>query len=242
MEKLKRIFYRKKSTSNIEIVLSFVIFIGFMFFMFMAFPLKNIEKSSVGLDAAQRGIFNYTETEILYVSAVFNESEIASKNNAGCFYFNPGINFDKIIVKDENNNLINANGKYPKIYIKSAEKFYQIYSSPYLEENSFSDAGCREITGNFELGTPRKYNVLLYDKIEELNSVYSSDYSGLHISFNMPKRDNFGFVLRNVDGHEIISALKSKGDKSNVLSRDVPVQIMYSNGTLDYAILNIRNW
>ena len=80
------------------------------------------------------------------------------------------------------------------------------------------------------------------NKVSALNLSYSSGYLELHSQFNMPKREDFGFILRETTGKEIFNAVRGNGNRADVLSREIPVQILYSNGTLNYAILNVRTW
>jgi len=235
---------KKRGLSNLEMIISFLIFIGFLFFLFLIFPITGNEKSSVGLDAAERGIMNFTNSKLTYFTASFN---IAKTGGKGCFSFHPNLALGNVIVKDENDNLINASSDGTKkedfvIYINGSGNFYQVYSSSDIEERSFTITDCAGLDStDFGFGLIREYNFLSYGRISELNSSYVSRYSDLHSQFNIPSREDFGFILRETTGKEVFNAMKSNIGR-NVLSRDIPVQVLHSNGTLDYDILNIRTW
>lgn len=206
------------------------------------FPITSTEKSKVGLDAAEQGIINFSSSELTYFTVSFNETEI-NKNNRGCFKFNPEIDITNITVLDENDIRVNATWKNKKIIVNGTKGFYQFYSSPEFTEAEFEYSGCDEITEkDFKIGLIRKYEVLSYNKIKNLNDSYSSSYNNLKINFNIPKRENFGFILRWVDGKEIFSAMKNKPERGEILARDTPVQMIYSNGTSRYGILHIETW
>jgi len=241
MNKIK-INFNKRGAGNLEIIISFVIFIGFVFFVFLVFPASNSSESSVGLDAAERGIMNYTGSELMYFSASFRDADVKS-DYWNCFGFNPGIEIEKMIASDKNDAFVNSMSAGNMIYVRGSDNFYQFYSSSEFEERSFDYSACNILSSeDFEMSSLRKSGVILYSRLESLNSTYYSDYSRLLTEFNMPKRENFGFVLRKTGGEEIMRSLRSGFDSSDVIAREIPVQVIYSNGGWEYAILNIRAW
>jgi len=234
----------KRGTSNLEIILSFVIFIGFLFFMFLMFPITTTEKSKVGLDAAEQGIINFTKTEMVYFTFVINDTKALLKaSGKGCFWLESEVNVKNITVKNENDTLLNATKIGSAIYINGTGKFYQVYSSSEFGMRNFDTKDCKELkTGDFELGVVREYSAVSYNKIKTLNSSYFSGYSDLHVQFNIPKREGFGFILREINGNEIFRAIKERSARAEILARDVPVQIAYQNGSLRYGILHLETW
>lgn len=238
-----------RGTSNLEVVLSFVIFMGFLIFLFFAFPLNKAEKSKIGLDAAETGIFNYTGINLTYFSIALKNPDEIKKNNKDCIIFKPDFNpnvLTKIVVKDENDTRLDADSKNEKkIKIKGIKAFYQIYSSEEFEENDVN-GDCenlnKENENEFEVGLVRRYSAISAKKLQILNDTYFTEYLNLHIKFSIPKRENFGFIVKDMVGNEIYNAMNKKPEKASVLSREIPIQIVYSNGTFRYAMLNIQTW
>lgn len=232
----------KKGGSNLEIILSFIIFIGFIFFLFMAFPITPTEKSKIGLDIAEKGLLNSASVELVVFSIDIKEPAL------GCFSFKPEVTIEKVVVFGEGGNeQKNAKSEDGKITVEGGDKFYYIYSSSNLSEKGFTGAedseDCETLNlGDYELGLIRRYDVLSYSKLEKLNKSYYTEYSNLHDKFSMPKRDEFGFVLREVNGIEIMSMTKRRPMKTEVLSRESPIQIVYKDGSLKYALLNVQIW
>ena len=237
MIKLKR-----KAQGNLEIVISFIIFIGFVFFLFLIFPVARKEKSQVGIDAAELGIINFTGSQMTYFTIFFNETATSIDNPNNCIKFSQNITSRNISVRDENDTLVNSIIDNSEIIINSTKKFYQIYSSSGIESEDFHNDGCKEIGENdFKLGMIRESYVLSYSRLIELNKTYFSGYNALISDFNIPNREDFGFSLREINGEIIVEAVKKKPSR-DVIAREIPVQILYSDGSLKYAILHIEEW
>jgi hypothetical protein len=235
----------KKAASSLEVIISFVIFIGFIFFLFLIFPVSNTEKSKVGIDAAESGIMNFSSSSLVYFTVLFNETAINEGNLNGCFKFSPDITLGNVSVLDENDTRIEALTIDNEIVINGLERFYQIYSSSDIERGDFQDweyNDCNEIDKrDFKLSLVRENSVISYNKIALLSEAYSFRYNSLISDFNIPSRENFGYSLREINGEIIIEAMKKKASR-NVIARDLPVQILYGNGSLKYAILHIEEW
>lgn len=233
----------KRGTSSLEIVISFLIFIGFLFFLFLLFPINRSDKSSAGLDSAERGIMNVTGTKITYFSVIVNQTEAERENVAGCIGFELNTTLSRVLVRNETNSIVSASLNAGKLYINGTKKYYQAFSSPEINENNFVYSACKPLESrDFNIGLVRFYDVLVYNKILELNSSYYSKYSDLIINFSMPRNENFAFSIREIDGSDIVSASRGRPERGNVLSRNTPVQILYPHGEIKYAILNIQTW
>lgn len=226
----------KKGVSNLEMIVSFLIFTGFIFAFFLMFPITSTEKSKVGLDAAERGVLNFTSMEMIQFS-------IDLKVPGKCFIFDAPITLEKIIVKNQSNALVNATYVNGKVQIDGIDKFYYIFSSSEFQENGFGANGCTVLdSGKFELGLVKSYTVLSWASLQKFKEAYSLKYNELRAQFNIPAGGNFGVTLRDTSGNEIINATKTKPIRASVLARETPVQIAYSNGELKYALLHIENW
>jgi hypothetical protein len=231
----------KKGASNLEIILSFVIFVGFIFFLFLAFPLNRTQTSTVGLDSAERAIMNFTNIDLVYFSAVFSDESMA-QNEKTCFSFQPGRILDKVIALDENDNRVNAMSDGESINVEGNGRFFQFYSSNEFVENSFNEDCTQMNSSDYGIGLVREYSVLSGSRIELLKGMYDKDYLNLVINFSLPSKSNFGFTLREINGTEIMNATRKKPVRGNVLARDLPVQIVYSDGELKYAMMRIETW
>lgn len=226
----------KRGMEHVEVILSFVIFIGFLIFLLVIFrPFEKADKSSVYLDTVERGIKDFANIQVNYTSLILNNSFI------GCFYINYPC--DKVIVKDKDDNIINAKCGEGKVYIGGSGKFYSIYSSEEFEENSFDVRGCQFLDeSNYSFGLFRSYDMVLYERLLGLKEKYETDYTGIKKDFNLPASENFAFTIKDTTQNIMMQTNKTVPKRLTVLARDAPIQIIYKNGTIKYAILNVQNW
>lgn len=230
-------------------IISFVIFIGFLMFLIAIFPFRNPEKTTIGLDAAERGITNFSDMNLVYLTIALNETarDKIATNAVKCFFLDPNITLDKIIVKNETGSIVQSSvrlaGTKKAVYINGAGKFYQIYSSPDFQISSYND-NCIEIkeSDGLSFGLVRRSQTLSYRKLLNLNTSYYLNYNNLRTQFSIPPREDFGFILREVNGAEILRAMKSRPARANVFARDVPIEVSYDNGTFGYFVLNVQSW
>jgi hypothetical protein len=58
----------------------------------------------------------------------------------------------------------------------------------------------------------------------------------------MPKNENFGFNIVDLNGQMIAQASKKIPSRVRVLAREYPVEIFYQNGSSRYGVLTTYNW
>ncbi len=242
-EKLK-----KRGITHVEAILSFVIFIGFIFFilpLFISFFEDN-EDNSVYLDSLERNIILNVSSKLSFFT--INTSKM---DNNDCFEFEFSSSegeLSNIIVKDKDGNIVDGicegygNDKY-KISINDEGGFYYIYSSRGFEENEFS-GNCEEIEGDdFDLSLFRSYLVSSNKSLYNLKKNYEDNYYDLKKNLEVPQSKDFVFLVRDTIGNEnILNLTFTKPEGVSVAARNVPIQIIYSNGSLKYAILNLQIW
>ncbi len=227
---------RKKGAAHIELILSFVIFIGFLIFLLAIFkPFSSQEGSSIYLDVLERGITENTSVKVY--SFTLKLSEPISP----CFWFE-GDYIGNVKVKDKDNNFVGAFINKKKIYINSDKTFFYIFSSPAFEANPFNIDGCKKPEdGKYTLGLLRSFSKLSYSKLELLKQTYESDYIEIKKELKLPASENFLFILKETNGRIILEVNKTI-PKGKVLSRNIPTEVVYANGTIKYAVLNIQTW
>lgn len=231
----------KKGVSHLEMIISFIIFAGFVLFLLLYFPIRNPQGSSVALDDAERGILDFVNLRIVYYTIVLNNTGNLPKD--GCF--NLSSELRNISVRNETDEILDAYSDSKNNYIQLSGKFYTIYSSSlFYEKNPGNLVSClilEEIKG-YTIGITRVYNIVSYEKISLLKNSYEHDYSSLHDKLGIPIKNDFGFVLRDTNGKEVMKAVKQRPSRAEVFARDIPVQVAHNNGTFNYFILNVQAW
>lgn len=224
---------KKGAFGHIEIILSFIIFAGFVLFLFVFLnPLKKATISEQELDIAERSIFNNLKIQLNYTT--INVETIPGGQI--CFEFNY-ITDSNIYVEDISGERVPAKAEGGKIYIQGTGGFYYIYFSSEFGEDSVSNCYSNPIT---EIGTKKKLEVLYYPYIEEFKLNYEENYEGL--KENLGITTDYGFViydsLREI---EKINIMKDKTGRE-IFSVDKGYQMLYQNGSREYVKVNLQIW
>jgi len=239
-----RLIKNKKGMSHVEIVLSFVIFIGFLIFIFSIFnPFRVSDEKEIYLNIIERGIKEQTNVEFKFLSLSLNQSL-----GEACFYFE--YNLSNVVVKNESYDFVAAfsekSGNKRRIYINGTGSFFYIFSCEEFNESNFSSQHCKKLKQkDYTLGLLRRYDVTSYSKLENLTKKYDLNYEGIKGEIGLPSSKDFSFSVRDTNlssRKPILTVNKTISKQVGILTRDVPIQLLYSNGTLKYAILNIQVW
>ncbi|MCX6748199.1 MAG: hypothetical protein NT076_01195 [Candidatus Pacearchaeota archaeon] len=220
----------KKAASHIEVILSFVIFLGFLIFLLAMFNPFSSSTRGNNLDYVERAIRNSTETELEFVTISFDDA------TEDCIYLNYSLK-SKIYAKNESFSEIRAKNENGMLYLEGGGRFFYLYSSPEFEELDVSIDECNKEIEGYRIGLYRNYSVISFDKLNLLTNEYKLNYPELKSKLRI--KGEFAFGVRDTSGNEILLA---NNQGKNVYARDVPIQLVYKDGTLKYAIMNIQTW
>lgn len=229
----------KKGISHIEIILSFVIFVGFSIFLFAIFKPFNIsQENDIYLSILERNIENFSDVEVNISVLSLNQKP------DNCFYL--AYNTSSIIVKNESYSNVKAFSEKTneiKVYINGSENFYYIYSSNEFNENGFNGENCNKLeNANYSLGLFRRFSMFSYRRLEKLNDSYNKDYENLKKELSIPETRDFSFSIKDSLSNNLINTERKTPSRIKILARDTPIRIAYQDGTLKYAIMNVRTW
>lgn len=242
---IKKISIRKKAQGHVEMILSFVIFIGFVFvILFFINPIQKNQISYSVVDEIQQKIFD--NISINYKSA----SVILADKQNDCFKIKNTLNEEsKSLAKDIQGNAIESFNDVNEnfIYIEHQDKderFYRLYFSDNFNDYPLrNEHSCEEKSENeYTFGVLSFEKAVLYENLVYLNDYYLLNYDELKKSLNIDK--NFEFVVYNSTRGVLMNETltKHKTRATNVLSREIPVMVIDKNATLSQIIFNIRVW
>ncbi len=217
----RRILNSKRSQGHVEIILSFVIFIGFLLFLFIFMnPFAKTKETSYIMDNIQKSIINEISDEVGKLSVVVNENKCYD-NSKFNQYSNLG---NKIRVVQDNVNT----------------RKYNVYYGDFFEENN---PAC-SLEHDYTLGTYSIEKMIIYNKIESLVTKYNSNYEDLKKSLGIT--NNFLFEIKDLDGTKIdalsVEYLKNIPTGIDIEAREIPIRIIQSNGIIIEKKLYIRAW
>ena len=236
----------KKGAAHIEMILSFVLFISFLIFVFAFInPAKRIEPSRAILDISEQEIVKNSSINITTISLKLDYAPAAS-----CFSINLlelGINeiigYNNIIIRNSADNTFGLRRRNTDLDIETSGDFYKILASEDFDASSYSPANCETIdSNNITIGQVTTKKAISFKRIEKFSQAYAQDYNSLKQSINFPGRSDFGFALKDNSGNTILNALKEKPKSAVVIAKEEPIELSYENSTSIVAVLNIQAW
>ena len=237
----------KRGLNHIEMMLSFLIFIGFIIFalyFFSPFKASRLVESSA----------SYITSELNKNLSVSIES-YSVKMDVTSISGNGGISLTGI---DSSKNVRADNGKGTKIsserngdsidFVKSEvfssnpQNAFAIFKfSEDFSPESLSPDGAPLASDKYSIVSTESSSIISEKRILLLNSSYYQDYSGLKKHFNLPNRVNFGFLFK-FDSGESIESQKEIQSGVEVYSNVKRVEVMRSDGSIVFADFVIRIW
>jgi len=203
-----------KAQGHIEIIFSFLIFIGFILFIFLFMnPFAKTESKEI--------INNIKQSIISEISGDVGKLSIITDTSADCYDFDLSTYGENFIEVPDAGGL---------------RKYTIYYNDIFGVGVPLPCAGDVAYT----LGTYSKENMIIYEKITELRTNYTENYEDLKTSLGIV--DEFIFELKRIDGGVEIGVEKTVPFGVEVEAADIPIRVINSNGIISEFILNIRVW
>ncbi len=245
---------RSRSGSHVGMILSFVIFITFIVFLYVVVQpaVKTGENKKTTLD--------YIESKIVEnVSANFTSISIKIANkqslkNQNCiklqqFFVYSGISA-YIVVKNETENVQNAYydpaTDFDDVRINRNNEdnlFFKIYYS--LEFDKVPTTAINPCTlvyynkeYNISSMTTGKY--VFNTSMSELINYYKMNYEDLKEQLNVPAGSEFGFGFVQSDGTKV--EVGNATGSINVFAEEVPVQYIDAKANILSGFINVKVW
>ncbi len=240
----------KRGISHIEIMLSFLIFMGFVLFSLYFFsPFKTGRLVESSLTYAFREIKNDALVEIETYSVVLN---LQSPPPEGVIAVKLENALDNVNVRAENylEEVIPSKrdgSNQDIIYIDFANAGYGLgkgFASIKLSsdfEPYIGSVAERAVDGAlYKIASSNSDSVISEKKIIELKNKYDSDYEALKKDFNLPNKVNFGFGI--VYSNDKIEASKEVPKNLEIFSNNERIKVLKANGKIEFADLIVKIW
>ncbi|VVB78082.1 Uncharacterised protein [uncultured archaeon] len=211
----------KKAQGHVEMIISFLIFIGAVSFIFVFLnPISQPKEKTLVMNNLEKKIMSNITSEL-------GELFIVTDANDGCYGFDPLSYLNKNYFE-----LHKPNTREYTIYF--SEIFKSKYTTKYIP-----GTGCDPT--KYTVGSYSEEEIISYDKVIELKTQYSG-YNTLKKSFGIS--DDFSFSFRYLNGTQISEMSVSKGIPSGIVrkSEDIPIRVMNSSANIQELILNIMVW
>lgn len=240
-----------KRASHVGMILSFVIFITFIVFLYSVF------RPAINTGENKKSILDGVEAEILQnisVNLTTAAVQIKKSSNDNCIQLQnflltttlSGIDssyIHNLKVKDESENILNSYsggdiGQNLIVYWES-KTFFKIYFSPNFTNMVSSSASCT--SKDFTVGSITTDNFPFESKINYLASYYMTNYDKLKSQLKITPGNDFGFNFTESDGTQGAGA-GTPPKTANVFTDEVPIQYVDSNADILSGFINIKVW
>ena len=230
-------FPKNRRGSHVEVIVSFIIFITFIIFLFATV------KYPVGREESKKNIFDSIELQIIDQTSSYVTTATVNVNDGAtpCISLSnliddAGISRN-IVVKDYSGNTIQSSLTGDSLNInrgESGETLFKIYSSEEFAELE-SETACAQTDSELGLIKTRKY--VFESKFLEL---MNADYGTLRTNMDVPKSVNFtyGMVLSN--GTAIDKSIQELS--TNVYIREIAIEYIDLDGNLKEGYLRTTIW
>lgn len=244
-----RCSHLNKRGSHVGVVLSFVIFVTFLIFVYSIMqPATRIQKDKESLldylriELIERFSANLTSVTITINGDIPNKC-IKLKNLTE----ETGID-SRLIVKNESGDISQANisesdNRDLLIDRVADEKFFRLYHSEEFDELGEVITSCRSLQkeeGDYMVGLIRKDKYIFEKKIIELINEYETDYENLKDDLNVAPGTEFGFSFTY--NNETMIGTGGKKISTNVYSKEIPIQYIDENKNILSGFITINVW
>jgi len=232
-----------KKASHVGVVLSFVIFITFLIFLYSILEpaLKTQKDKQAILDSLKIKLIKNFSADLTTTSINLEKGVVS------CFEIEQisGVSVLNSIVKDRFDNLVNSFPKSGNLQIdpKSANnKFFKIfYSSEFNESENLGSCDFID-SDNYLRGFSKTKEYVFEKKIIEIKELMADEnfYEIFKQNLGISIGNEFGFSFTNNIG-EIIGT-KEKNISTNIYVEEIPIQYVNNEANINSGKLNIRVW
>jgi hypothetical protein len=247
---MKKYFRKNKTGSHVGMIISFVIFITFMVFLY------SIVKPAISTGEDKQSILASLEAQIIRnVSANLTSASVQlnSSNNPyqSCIMLSNFLSFSEMytpnmLIQNEANGLEQSYSNYGSalsdvmINRKSRSNlFFKVYYSKEFNQLNSTTISCTKLT-DYSIGSVTTGGYVFETEINRFMNSYNNSYEGLKEYLKIPSGNEFGFgfVKSNGTKIEVGSAPKSL----SVYTDEVPVQYVNSSANILSGFINVKVW
>jgi len=218
-------------------IISFVFFVGFIFFLFTV--LKPYNTSTLSGAVVSRLYDSFEEKAHTNLTSVFLKANYTGRN--GCFYIQlPGKIFRYALTESLLKNIsdvpINSGLENNNLNIGSHEVFYKVAISPEFNDSSLT--GC-ELLNNYELGSLLERRAISYRSLKNMADKYVKNYTGLKSDLGVPEILDFAIISNDLPE---INMKRPVPSAVEAIARDYIMEVLKSNGDVSNARFTLKVW
>lgn len=229
----------KGGLGHVEVVLSVVLFIGFVFSAFFFFnPLDTEKTLESSIDYALSGVQREISSELVIYSIIIEDENIIDPVSIPLS--SPGSTY-KVRVEDDQGEKLPAFYSSGKITIDTRkEKFLLVKFSEFFDEDFINEPGNTLNPTQYSISSSFNKMVWGEKRIKQLVKDYEEDYNLLRDRINLPSNVDFAVYFKNPG--ESVNAIREIPEGIEVFGINERNEIILSDGSSEFSELRVLTW
>ncbi len=232
---------KNKKASHVGIILSFVIFVTFVVFLFSIFgsPIKFLQGKESTLDYLEVELENSLLSNLTTLTISLDVTENCIKIDNRAF----GVAGIPSIVKNKDGGIKpSINSGNDLIFKREGDDFFKIYYAQELFSINSDEQmrNCYELDLQNDVSSFRLNFFYTENKINSFISDYESDYTKLKDDLGLASDTEFSFSFTNAEGE--IFQTEQKETSANIYAREIPVQYFNDLAEIKSGFINLKVW
>ena len=240
-----------KRGSHVGVVLSFVIFVTFIIFLY------SITEPAMRMQRDKESLLDYLKIELIkrfsanLTSVAVMTNKTVKESCVELVNLTEEVEVDShLIIKDEKGDIslakISGNDLFiDRVIYESELVFFKIYNSEEFEAlDEGAMEGCKELKRDekgYIIGLVRTDEYIFEKKIIDLINEYETNYDNLKTNeLKIPSGSEFGFSL--IYSNETRIGTEEKNISTNIYAREIPIQYVDEEANINSGFINIKVW
>lgn len=228
----------KAGLGHFEMIISFVFFVGFVFFLFTI--LKPYNTSTLPDAVVSRLYDSFDKAVSTNLTSIFLKANYTGEDKCFSVQLPKGIfkyAFSESLLKDISGNPVDSSlDGSGNLNINPHGIFYEVEISP--EFNNSVLSGCTSLK-NYQWGSLLERRVVSYNSLKNMKIKYENNYTGLKSDLEVPP--TFDFAIDSEDLPEI-DMNRSIPDVGNVIAKEYILGVLNSDGDVSNARFTLKVW
>jgi len=234
---------KSKKGSHVGVVLSFVIFITFVVFLYLLVqPTASFKNKGNLLENLENRI-TLISSNNLTTASVFVDTPGSGCAELNDFFSITGME-NNVISIDEFGSILQLEVSGDDLRVETDENFFRVFGSEEFETPTGSLTGCQPLNegSDYFLGLVRTSEEIYETRIIELIDEYDSNYQGLKETLGVGVGDEFGFSFTYSNGTTIMTEERNVPASISIFVNNVQIQYINRTGARELGILSVRIW
>lgn len=226
-----------KKGSHVGVILSFVIFMVFVFFLFTILNPLDVstrDKQAI-LDYLKTSLVEKAEQNLTTLSFTTNKS-----TGQECFEIT-GLNYNGNSIVKLDSDLVTSSLVLGTLTVQSERednKLFRVFISPVFQKGNPNCKNKKELNeGEISLGQTRNNKYVFNGTLVELTK---KPYTELKEELNIPQGTEFIFSFTIGDSYQ--GGYPDEPPQTNIISENIPITYFDEKANINSGFINIRIW